>query len=163
MIKSLTEAVNGVTQLDALVMMADGNNGTHLTTYPQKLGRTNNRVVVTGAVHSAGNAWRYQSTANWFRNDAVGSSTNFNGTHQGSSCGPLTISETSFNKYPLRTSRERNSSDHGDRCARGDRCTGLPTYDRCQIQCEIYKKQFFGYRHTRFLLPDDSTGICGGI
>lgn len=163
MIKSVTEAVNGVTQLDALMMMAAGNNGTPVTTYPQILGQTNNRVVFTGAVHSAGSAWRYQSTANRVRNDAVGNSTNFNGTHQGSSCGLSTISETSFNEHPLRKSRERNSSDHDDRCARGDWSTGLPTYDRCQIQCEIYKKQFFGYRHTRFLRPDGSRGLCGGI
>ena len=35
MIKSVTEAVNGVTQLDALLTMADGDNGTPVTTYPQ--------------------------------------------------------------------------------------------------------------------------------
>ena len=38
MIKGLTEAVNGVTQLDALMMTAAGNNGTPVTTYPQKTG-----------------------------------------------------------------------------------------------------------------------------
>lgn len=41
MIKSLATAVNKVTNLDALKVMAAGNRGTPITTYPQLLGGTN--------------------------------------------------------------------------------------------------------------------------
>lgn len=97
--KSLTEAVNGVTQLDALFILAAGNSGTPITTYPQVLRQSNARVVVVGAVDPQGNAWSDSSTANWIKINAIGSKTLIIGQDKGDSpWGPRTVSGTSFSE-----------------------------------------------------------------
>ena len=130
MIKSLTEAVNGVTQLDALFILAAGNMGTPITTYPQMLGQSNARVVVVGAVDAQGNTWSDSSTANWVKINAIGRATNVISQSEVGPWGPEIVDGTSFSEYLLRTSKEWNSSDHDNRCARDNWSIGLPTYDR---------------------------------
>lgn len=144
MMISMNEAVIGVTKLDALVVMAAGNNGQPIFAYPQTLGSINNRVVVIGAVDSAGNPWTDQSTADFVKISAAGNNTAVIRTNQGGSLGPITVSGTSFSKYLLRTSKERNAFDHDNRCAICGWSIGLPTNDRYQIQCEIYERQVVG-------------------
>lgn len=91
MMTSMTEAVKGVTKLDALVIMSAGNDGKPIRTYPQILGQTNPRVVVTGGVDSAGNIYTRSSTANFIKINAVSVNTQVIGSDLGSP-GPLTRS-----------------------------------------------------------------------
>lgn len=148
MMVSMTEAIKGVTKLDALVILAAGNDGRPIWSYPQILGQTNPRVVVAGAVDIAGNLWTETSTADFVKLNAVGSNTQVIGSNLGSPYGPFSVSGTSFSKFPVRTSKERNASDHGNRRPIGGRSVGLSTYDRSQIQRAAYEfaRQGIGQR-----------------
>ena len=70
--KSMDAAINGVTNVDALVIMAAGNDGKPINSYPQMLGQSNKRVVVIGSVDDFGNLIPTTSTAIWVKIHAVG-------------------------------------------------------------------------------------------
>lgn len=111
MIKSMTKAVNGVTELDALLILAAGNYGKPITAYPQLLGNTNPRVVVVGASKIDGSAWEDSDTASWVKVYADGGRTHVIGA-TGSDVwdgkwGPSYSSGTSFSKHLLST-RQHN-------------------------------------------------------
>ena len=137
--ESMAEAIKGVTKLDALVIMAAGNNGRPIWSDPQRLGQIYPRVVVTGAVNITGNLWTGTSTADFVRLYAVGSNTRVIGSNLGSPYGPISVSGTSFSRFPVRTSKKPNASDHGNRRPNFDRSVSLPTYDRSQIQWTAYE------------------------
>lgn len=105
---SMIEAVKGVTGVDALVIMAAGNDGKPILSYPQALGQINKRVVVTGAVDDMGNLWTGTSTANWVKINAAGDKTLVIGSNLGQPFGPIEQSGTSFSEHLLRKCRERN-------------------------------------------------------
>ena len=134
MIISMADAVKGVTKLDALVIMAAGNDGRPIWSYPQALGEINPRVMVTGAVDIVGNLWTETSTANFVKINAVGKNTQVIASDAGSLYRPISASGTSFSKYIVRTSKQWNSSERGNRRAIGGWSVGLPTNDRSQIQ-----------------------------
>lgn len=106
-IKSMTKAINGVTEYDALVILAAGNSGEPIISnpksYPQLLGETNPRVVVVGASNIDGSAWARSDTATWIKLFANGVSTSVIGATGSdvwaSTWGKSSSSGTSVSKH----------------------------------------------------------------
>lgn len=71
-INSLKEAANGVTKLDALIIIAAGNGGGPIVQWPALLGQTNKRVVVVGGTWIDGSPTSFSNTASWVNINAVG-------------------------------------------------------------------------------------------
>ena len=102
MIQSMTAAVQGVTEQDALVFVAApyslGEN--QKIGYPSLLGKENPRVVVVGMTDVNGNPNRKVPSAPFIKINAVGSWTNVTGRLQSdpNKVGQMVVTGTSFSK-----------------------------------------------------------------